>query len=65
MLVFVDSPVALARYIEDLSQIDVAPDFRPRRLQVAVERFAKSVGGRLVIPQKEKHLPDAVGLEEG
>src|SRR5262249_12091505 len=49
--VFVDGAFALAKQIENLAEIDVAPDFGPllRRLRNGLKRFAEGVGCRLVV----------------
>ena len=56
VVIFVDRALALARYIEDLAQIDVRPNFGPLRIQVAVQRFAKLVRRRLVVILREEQL---------
>src|SRR5258708_39877944 len=50
----------LARDVENLSQSQVAPDFRPSRLAIAIERFTIFVGGGLVVALEIKHLGNAV-----
>ena len=58
--VFIDGAFALAGHVENLAQLQVAPDLGPARLPVPVQRFAVSVGRRLIILLQEKYLGDAV-----
>jgi len=61
-LVFIYRALALAGDIEDFAEIDVRPDFRPFRLDVAVERFAEFIRGRLIIVlQKNDRANPVVG----
>src|SRR4051794_7535562 len=54
------SALPLATDIEDLAEIDVAPDLSPLRIQVAGQRFAERVRRLLVIVLQEVHLGDSV-----
>ena len=63
LLVLVHGAVALAGDVEDLAQADVRPDFGPLRLEIAVQRFAELVGGRLVVVLQEVDFGDAVVRE--
>src|SRR5260370_37872410 len=58
--VFIDGALALAGDIEDLAELDVAPDFRPARVAVAVDRRAIGVGGGLIVSLQKENFCDAV-----
>jgi hypothetical protein len=58
--VFVRRALSLSGHIEDLSQLDVRPNFCPTGISIAVDGFAICVGGRLVVALLEKHFGDAV-----
>ena len=55
--------LALSADVENLPQVDVSPDLGPFRLQVAVQRLAELVGGRLEIVLQEKYFGDAIVRE--
>src|SRR5277367_6703203 len=63
LAVFVDGAFALAGDIENLSQLDAAPDLGPARFAVAVDGFAIGVGRGLVVPLIEENIRDAVVRE--
>ena len=48
-IVFVHGALALAKDVVDLAHINVAPDFSPFGIEVAAQRRAKGVSGRLII----------------
>src|SRR6476660_1761131 len=52
--------LALAGDVEDFSQLDAAPDFRPTRIAIAVNRGAIGIGRRLIIPLQEEDFSDPV-----
>ena len=58
--VFVDGAFALARDVEDLSQLDMAPDFRPARIAIPVDGGAVRICRRLVVSLQVKNLCNAV-----
>src|SRR5450631_112838 len=58
--VFIDGAFALAGYIENLAQLQVAPNLGPAWVTVAVQRLAVGVRRRLIILLQEKHLGDSV-----
>src|SRR5579871_5641602 len=60
LAVFVGGALALSSNIENLAQLNVAPDFRPSRLAVAVETFPIGIGGRLIVLLLEEDFGDAV-----
>ena len=60
MAVFVDGALALAGDIEDFSQLNMAPDFSPARLPVAVDGRSVGVRRGLVVSLQEKDLRDAI-----
>src|SRR6185369_16574483 len=60
LAVFVYRTLSLASDVEDLAQLNVAPDLGPARLTVSVERLAIRIRGRLIIPLKEENLRHAV-----
>ena len=43
-----------------LPEIDVAPDFRPLRVEVAVQRLAEIVGGGLIVVLQHEDLGDPI-----
>src|SRR5207302_3374060 len=59
--VFVDRPFALAQHVKNLSEVDVAPDFRPffRRLGNGLQRFAERIRCRLIVFLVEERLAHA------
>src|SRR5258705_11000742 len=59
-IVFADGALALPGYIEDLAQVDVAPDFAPFRVQIAGQALAEGVRRLLVVILQEVDLRDAV-----
>ena len=60
LAIFVGGALALSGQVEDLAQLNVAPDFGPARLAVAVERLAIGVRRRLVVVLQKEHLGNAV-----
>ena len=54
LTVFVDGSFALARNVEDLAQLDMAPDLRPARLPVAVNGGAIGICRGLVFLCRKK-----------
>src|ERR1700722_1130263 len=60
LAVFVDRPLAPAGDIENLAQLDVAPDLGPARLAIAVQRGAVGIGRGLVVALGKENLGDAV-----
>ena len=47
LAVFVGGALALSGDVENLAQLDMAPDFGPARLAIAVQAVAVGVGGGL------------------
>src|SRR5580658_732986 len=60
LAVFVDGALALAGNVKDLAQLQMAPDFGPAGLSVAVDGGAIGVGRRLVVSLLEEDFRDAV-----
>src|SRR4029077_405290 len=60
LAIFVDGAFALPGNIENLAELEVAPDLGPARLTVAVQGGAIRVGGGLVVSLQEEDLSDAV-----
>jgi hypothetical protein len=60
LAVLTDGAFALAGDIENLAQLDMAPDFGPARLAVPVNRRPVSVGRGLIVPLIEEDLGNAV-----
>src|SRR6516164_8105503 len=60
LAVFIHSARALSGHVEDLAQPDVAPDFRPAGLLIAVEGFTVLVGGRLIVVLQPEYPGDAI-----
>src|SRR6476469_8905570 len=60
LAVFVGGALALSGNVEDLAQLDVAPDLGPARLAIAVQAIAVGVGRRLVVALEKEHLGDAI-----
>src|ERR1700733_5204754 len=60
LTIFVDGPFALAGDVENLAELDVAPDFSPARLAIPIQTFAVSIGRRLIIPLQEKDFGNSV-----
>src|SRR5580658_6816482 len=60
LAVFVDGALALAGDVKNFAQLDVAPDFGPARLAVAVERGAVRIGGGLVVALEKEDFGHAV-----
>jgi hypothetical protein len=58
--VLVDGAVALAGDVEDLADLDVAPDFGPAGFAVAAQGIAVGVDAGLVVALGEEQLADAV-----
>ena len=56
--VFVDRPLALPQHVKNLSEVDVAPDFRPffRRLGNGLQCFAEGVRCCLIVLLVEERL---------
>src|ERR1700674_401969 len=48
-VILVDRALSLPGDIENLPEVDVRPDLRPLRIQIAVESLAEFVGGGLVV----------------
>src|SRR5207245_944615 len=63
LAVFVDRSLALPGDIENLAELNVAPDFCPARIAVAVERVTISICGGLVVFLQEEDFGDAVMRE--
>src|SRR5260370_2711932 len=59
--VLVDGALTLPQHVKNLSQVDVAPDFRPlfRRLRNGLQGFAERVGRRLVVFLVEERFAHA------
>src|SRR5579864_8133866 len=55
-----DCALALAGNIEDFSQLQAAPDFRPAGIAVAIQRSTVSIGGGLIVPLEEENFGDAI-----
>src|SRR5450432_454363 len=60
LAIFVDRTGTLSGDIKDLAELDMAPDFGPARVLVAVERFTVFVSRGLVILLKVEHFGNAV-----
>src|SRR5579883_3601077 len=60
LVILVDRTVALARNIENISELDMRPHLRPRGGPVAVYRLAVLVGRGLIIVLQEENLSDAI-----
>src|ERR1700744_277853 len=58
--VFVDGALALAGDVEDLAEVDVAPDLDPLGIAVAAEGVAEAVGGGLVVLLHHEDFGEAV-----
>jgi hypothetical protein len=58
LLVFVYRTLTLSGNGENLSQIDVRPDFGPLRFHIAIQHFAEAVCGGLVVVLEEERLRD-------
>ena len=58
--VFVGGALALSRDVENLAQLDVAPDLGPARLAIAVQAVAVGVGRGLEVTLQEENLGDAI-----
>src|SRR5664279_2150907 len=58
--VFIDGAFALAGYVENLAQLQMAPHLGPAWLTVAVQRLAVGIRRRLIIFLQEKHFGDPV-----
>src|ERR1035438_6460384 len=56
--------LALAGDIENLAQLNMAPDFGPAWLAVPINGCSVGIGGGLVVPLKEENLSNAV-MREG
>ncbi len=63
LAVFVHGALALAGDVENLAQLDAAPDLCPAGFPVAVDGLAVGVGRRLVVPLEEEDFGDAVVRE--
>ena len=60
LAIFVGRAFALTGQVEDHAQLDMAPNFGPARLAVAVERFAISICRRLIVVLQEENFGNAV-----
>src|SRR5208282_4855085 len=60
LAVFIDGAFALAGHVENLAQLQVAPNLGPARFAVAIQRFAVGVCRRLIILLHEKYFGNAV-----
>ena len=60
LAIFVHGAFALAGDVENLAQLDVAPNFGPARLAVAIEALAIGVGCGLVVALQEKYFRDPI-----
>src|SRR6185295_5185853 len=60
LTVLVGCPFSLSGDIKNIAQTDVAPDFSPARLAVAIECIAISIGRSLIVPLQEKYFGYAV-----
>ena len=60
LAVFIDGALALPGDVEDLAQLDTAPDFGPARLAVAVDALAVGIRRRLIIPLQEENFGNPV-----
>jgi len=58
--VLADCALALARNIEDFSQLQAAPDFGPAGIAVAIQRRTVSIGRGLIVPLEEENFGDAI-----
>src|SRR5581483_9957346 len=58
--VLVDGALALTGDVEDLAEIDVAPDLDPFGVAVAAESVTEAVGGGLMVFLHEEDLGEAV-----
>jgi len=61
--VFIDGAVALAGDVEDVAELDVAPDLDPLGIAVSTQGIAEGVGRGLVVALHEEDLADAVGRQ--
>src|SRR6202521_4055883 len=60
LAVFIDCAFALPGCVENLAQLQVAPNLGPSRLTIAIQRFAVGVRRGLIILLQEKHFGDPV-----
>src|ERR1700730_15537100 len=60
LTIFIDGAFSLARDVENLTQLDATPDFRPARLAIAIDALAISIGRGLIIPLEEEDFRDAI-----
>src|SRR5258708_2164991 len=60
LTIFVNGALALARNVENLPKLDMAPDFGPPRITVTIDGRAVGVRRRLIIPLEEEDLGDAI-----
>src|ERR1035441_4556912 len=58
--ILVHRAVALAGDVEDVAQMDVAPDLGPARVAIAAQRVAEAVCRGLVIALCEENFADAI-----
>src|SRR6266567_6002198 len=56
LAVLVGGALALAGDIENLAQLNMAPDFGPARIPIAVQAITVGVGGSLIVVLYEKHF---------
>ena len=56
LAVLVHGAFALSGDVENLPELDVAPDFGPARVAVSVQAFAVGVGGGLIVALQEENL---------
>src|ERR1700683_1832257 len=60
LAVFIDGAFALTGDVENLAQLDAAPNFGPARLSVSVDRRAVGIGRGLIISLQEEDFGNAV-----
>jgi hypothetical protein len=60
LLILVDRPIVLATDLEDLAQPDVCPQLSPHRFQVAIQRFAELIRGRLIVALLEIRFGETI-----
>ena len=60
LAILIHGAFALAGDVEDFAQANVAPDFGPVRIVVAIDGFAVFVGCRLVVALYIKNLGNAI-----
>src|SRR5579862_8685555 len=60
LAILVHSALTLPGNVEDLAQLDVAPDFGPLGVAISIEALAIRIGGGLVVLLQEEHVGHAV-----